>query len=172
MDWLPRGAELIDGEIVVEDSPRIRQHLAIAELFARLQSWIDAGSARGVCGNPGAVDFAERVEVPSLWWYSERRRPGDEDVHLRELPDLAVYVPVVPSDEYEPAPQLARYADAGLPEMWVVDPQSRDGVNVRVFRRSRPEVSTFDLDLTLRVDDVLGSPQLEGFSVKVRDLLP
>jgi Uma2 family endonuclease len=114
----------------------------------------------------------ERAEVPTLWWYSDRRAPTVGDIHLREIPDLAIYVSVVPISELEPQPVLARYSDEPLPELWVVDPQSESGPLVRVFRRSSPEMRSLDLDLTLRVDDVLGSPQLEGFSVKVRDLLP
>jgi hypothetical protein len=35
-----------------------------------------------------------------------------------------------------------------------------------------PFKRSFDLNLMLMVDEVLGSPQLEGLSVKVRDLLP
>jgi len=43
---------------------------------------------------------------------------------------------------------------------------------VLIVRGASPRVPTFDLNLTLRVDDVLTSPQLEGFSVKVCELLP
>src|SRR4029453_2148039 len=67
MDWLPRGAELIDGEIIVEDSPRIRQHLAVAELYLRRHAWATAAPGRGVCGNPAELDVPERAEVPTLW---------------------------------------------------------------------------------------------------------
>ena len=65
-----------------------------------------------------------------------------------------------------------RYEEHGLRELWLIDPRPGANPVVRVVRRSSPGVSSFDVNVTLGVDDVLGSPLLEGFSVKVRELLP
>ena len=65
-----------------------------------------------------------------------------------------------------------RYEETGLPELWVVDPRREARTPARVLRRTEPKSPTFDLDLRLSLDDELTSPQLNGFALGLRDLLP
>jgi Uma2 family endonuclease len=172
MTWLPRIAELIDGEVVV-NSPSFRHQRVGDQLLHRLMYWAEASPGRGVvCTTVDVKLDGGNVYCPDIFWFSEDRQPHIDDVRLPRLPDLTIEVLSPSTRSNDLGKKRVRYEEHGLHELWLIDPRPGANPVVRVFRRSSPEQTTFDLDLTLRVDDVLGSPQLEGFSVKVRDLLP
>lgn len=112
------------------------------------------------------------VYCPDVWWYGEERVPDIDVGRLPYLPDLVIEVLSPSTRRPDLGTKRLRYEHQGLPELWVIDPSPGAKPVVGVFRRSSPDNPSFDLNLTLRVDDVLGSPQLDGFSVKVRDLVP
>jgi Uma2 family endonuclease len=172
MTWLPRIAELIDGEVVV-NSPSLRHQRVRDELLYRLLNWAKASPGRGIVSTTVDVKLdGGNVYCPDLFWFSEDRVPHIDDVRLPRLPDLAAEVLSPSTRSNDLGKKRIRYEQHGLPEMWLIDPRPGANPVVRVFRRPEPGVPAFDLNLTLRVGDVLGSPQLEGFSVKVRDLVP
>jgi Uma2 family endonuclease len=172
MTWLPRIAELIDGEVVV-NSPSFRHQRVADELMFRLLGWEKASPGRGVvCTTVDVKLDGHNVYCPDIFWFRDDRAPHIDDVRLPRLPDLAIEVLSPSTRRHDLGKKRARYEEQGLLELWLIDPSSRAQPVVSVFRRSSPEVPTFDVNLTLRVDDVLTSPLLEGFSVKVRDLLP
>jgi len=171
MTWLPPTAQLVDGEVVL-NSPSFRhQHVAVTLVY-RLMQWIEAAPGRGECGIPVDVRVNDRnVYAPDVWWFREGNVPGIDEVRLPWLPDLAVEVLSPSTRRRDVGVKRERYEEAGLPELWIVDPRRRVVDAVRVLRRSEPKASTFDLDLRLTVDDELTSPQVSGFSLTVRDLL-
>ena len=172
MTWLPRIAELIDGEVVV-NSPSFRHQRVVKDLLLRLTAWTDASPGRGeACFSVDVKLDSGNVYCPDLFWYSEDRQPHIDDVRLPRLPDLAIEVLSPSTRSNDLGKKRVRYEEHGLPELWLIDPRPRANPVVRVFRRSSPDQQSFDLNLMLRVDEVLASPQLEGFSVKVRDLVP
>lgn len=173
MTWLPPTAQLIDGEVVVVNSPSMRHQLVAKELLFRMELWTRASPGRGeACFSVDVKVDGQNVYCPDLFWFSDERAPSPEDVKLPRLPDLAIEVLSPSTWRSDLGTKRMRFEEQGLPELWLIDPRPGANPVVRVFRRSSPEQTTFDLDLTLRVDDVLTSPLLEGFSVKVRDLLP
>ena len=172
MTWLPRIAELIDGEVVV-NSPSFRHQRVGDELLYRLLSWAKASPGRGVVSTTVDVKLdGGNVYCPDIFWFSEDRQPHIDDVRLPRLPDLAIEVLSPSTRSNDLGKKRVRYEEQGLPELWLIDPRPEANPVIRVFRRTLPGAPTFDLNLMLRVDHVLGSPQLEGFSVKVRGLLP
>lgn len=64
-------------------------------------------------------------------------------------------------------PKKDSYQRAGLAELWLVDTASG---SVLVYRRSTPATPDFDVALELTADEVLASPLLPGFAVRVADL--
>jgi Uma2 family endonuclease len=172
MTWLPRIAELIDGEVVV-NSPSFRHQRVADQLLHRLLTWVEASPGRGVvCTTVDVKLDRDNVYCPDLFWFSDDRAPDIDEVRLPRLPDLAIQVLSPSTRRNDLGTKRTRYEEQGLRELWLVDPLPGADPVVRVFRRSSPERTSFDLNLTLRVDDVLTSPLLEGFSVKVRELLP
>jgi Uma2 family endonuclease len=170
-DRLPPHAQLIDGEVIVS-SPRFRHQNVVGELYHRLRLWIAESAGRGWCGLPLDVKVDDRnVYAPDLWWCSEAHRPGIDEIRLPVLPDLAVEVLSPSTRRYDLGAKRARYEQQGLPELWVIDPRPGAAVPVRILRRSAPGAEAFDVELTLGADGVLASPQLDGFSLAIADLL-
>lgn len=171
-DRLPPTAQLIEGEVVIVDSPSIRHQLVVGELYHRLRLWIAAAPGRGLCGIPVDVELDDRnVYAPDLWWYREGRKPDVAHIRLPSLPDLAVEALSPSTRRYDLGAKRTRYEQLGLCELWIVDPWSHDDRAVQVHRRSVDTAPGFDDIRALGLGDVLTSPQLPGFSLPVADLL-
>jgi Uma2 family endonuclease len=172
MTWLPPTAQLIDGEVVVVITPRIRHQHVAGELYHRLRLWIAASPGRGYCGIPQDVRINDRnVYAPDVWWCCDDRIPDLDEIRLPWLPDLAVEVLSPSTRRYDLGVKRERYEETGVPELWIIDPRQGALVPGHVLRRSEPKAPTFDLDLRLSLGDELRSPQLSGFAVGLRDLL-
>jgi len=172
MTWLPPTAQLIDGEVVVVNSPSLRHQQIAGRLFYRLMQWVEAGSARGMCGIPVDVRINDHnVYAPDLWWFRDGNVPDIDEVRLPWLPDLAVEVLSPSTRRYDLGVKCERYEQTGVPELWIIDPAPRATDPARILRRSEPKAPTFDLDRRLSLDGVLTSPQLSGFALGLRDLL-
>jgi Uma2 family endonuclease len=109
--------------------------------------------------NPGSV------RKPDVSFVRRGRFPNDRIPrgHVRIPPDLAVEV-VSPNDEwYEVERKLEDYLSAGVPLIWVVNPDVRT-------------VHVYQSDGTVRrlrdADELTGEPVLPGFRVRLADLLP
>lgn len=171
-DRLPPTAQLIDGEVVIVDSPSIRHQLVVGELYLRLRLWIAEAPGRGLCGIPVDVKLDGRnVYAPDLWWCREARKPAATDIRLPALPDLAVEALSPSTRRYDLGAKRARYEQLGLPELWIIDPWSHEKGAVQVHRRSADTAARFDDSYALGLDDVLTSRHLPGFSLPVADLL-
>ena len=96
---------------------------------------------------------------------SSGRLTGDRapDGHCRIAPDLAVEV-VSPNDLAYQDEKVAEYLGAGVPIVWVVNP------NTRSVRIHRPRSSPRGLVSGLTSEDVIDAEDvLPGFSCPVRD---
>jgi Uma2 family endonuclease len=153
---------LVDGEVVVND-PTWRHGGAVTQILVVLNSWIDAGEARGAAQVAVDVYIDEHnVYAPDVVWYSESRVPTNPDIRPQAPPDLAVEVRSPSTWHYDTGVKKAGYERASLPELWLVDTTAGE---VLVFRRSAPDAATFDIALDLTYDETLESPLLEGFAL-------
>lgn len=169
-DELPPFAQLIEGEVVIVDTPAWRHQHAVGDLYHRLRLWTDAAPGRGLCGIPLDVRVDGRnVYQPDVWWLSESRMLAAHAIRHMQQPDLAVEVLSPSTRRYDLGIKRRRYAENGLPELWIVDPRSPSAL---LLRRSGPTAPGFDVELALGADDELRSPQLPGFSVRLRALFP
>jgi Uma2 family endonuclease len=165
-DW-PRGSQLIAGEVIV-NQPALPHQLILGKLHARLLAWAEAEPGRGLPGlsvdlRMGPAD----VYAPDLWWVREERRPAPEARALDGLPDVVVEVRSPSTWRYDVGVKRLLYERSAVPELWLVDTESR---SVLVYRRSSPEQPTYDEALELAGDDRLASPLLPGFSLPVASL--
>jgi Uma2 family endonuclease len=173
MTWLPPTAQLIDGEVVVVNSPSWRHQRVATVLLFHLEAWTRAGPGRGACAMPVDIRIDGRnVYAPDVLWFGEGNMPREHEPVGSRLPDLAVEVLSPSTRRYDLGVKRERYEQTCLPELWVVDPRREARTPARVLRRSEPKAPTFDLDLRLSIDDELTSPQLSGFALGLRDLLP
>jgi Uma2 family endonuclease len=167
VDRLPYRAELINGEVVV-DAPSYRHQDVVGELFARLRAWKRAAPHRGACG----MDVDVRVDDgdifrPDVWWYCEERKPSFDERAFNKLPDIAVEVLSPRNRRYDLGAKRDTYERLGLPELWIIDPDTWTGA---MWRRSTADRPAFDELVKVGLKDLFESPQLPGFSVRLDDL--
>jgi Uma2 family endonuclease len=162
-----RSAELVEGELIV-DPPRARHQLVAGEIIYALMKWSRSGERRGTVWFNLGVQLDERnVYQPDVLWYPSGAEPDLDARPPSPLPQLAVEVRSPSTWRYDIGAKKAAYEREGLLELWLVD---TDAKVVLVFRRSAPDVPSFDLALELT--DTLTSPQLDGFELPLVELFP
>jgi Uma2 family endonuclease len=110
---------------------------------------------------------AQMVRKPDTSFIARERLPEGPtgEGHTRIVPDLAVEV-VSPHDKaYEVDAKVADYQEAGVPTIWVANPNQR---TIKVYRLADPS-STSHL---VADDELTGDGVLEAFSCRVGDLFP
>jgi Uma2 family endonuclease len=165
-DW-PRGTQLIEGEVVVNQPALPHQHV-VGNIYALLRDWTEERPGRGYACLPVDVRVTEtNVYGPDVWWVGESRRPPPDQLQLEGVPDLVVEVRSPGTWRYDVGVKRLRYEEAGVAELWLVDTSAR---SVLVYRRSSPSSTTFDEALEVEAGDRLTSPLLEHFAVDVAKL--
>ena len=92
-DYLAEGEteehrELIEGEIVVMNSPLNRHQALAAHILFELMLWCRGGDGRGFAN----IEVDHRLDdhnvfAPDLWWVREERRPARDATRLVGPPD-------------------------------------------------------------------------------------
>jgi Uma2 family endonuclease len=168
MDDPRRGLQLVNGEVVV-NQPGLAHQRACVHIVYLVQRWIEEGGGGGIVSMPLDVKLAEdQVYSPDVLWYAPGREPTAETPHPYPLPDLAVEVRSPSTWRYDVGTKKRVYERRGLRELWLVDTASR---SVLVFRRSRPEATSFDIELEVGAGERLRSPMLPGLAVEVGTML-
>ena len=165
-DW-PPGAQLIDGEVIVNDPTLMHQEIAKRIVFA-LEVWIRAGVDRGRVGFGGNWTVAPgHVFKPDVWWTTSEM-PIDLSAARQDLPPaLVVEVRSPGTWRFDVGRKRDVYEQVGVRELWLVDTPAS---TVIVYRRSSPDSPGFDQDAEFTADDVVASPLLQGFELAVDDL--
>ncbi len=162
-----RWLELVEGEVVV-NQPTWLHNAAHSHLLGVLWAWVHAVPERGAVGVPLDVRLDERnVFAPDIVWYAEGRVPGRHDPPPYPLPDLVAEIRSPSTWRLDIGAKKAAYERHGLHELWLIDTAAD---TVLAFRRSAPAVARFDVALELGGGDVLDSPLLPGFTLKLDEL--
>jgi Uma2 family endonuclease len=165
-DSRPRWTQLIDGEVIV-NSPTIRHQKIVSYIHFEFMLWLRSSSGSGT--SPGQIDVRfddKNVLAPDVLWFAEGRMPAD-GTHFDGAPDVVVEVRSPSTWRYDTTVKFRKYESLGVREVWLVDTASN---TVLVYRRSMPEVGTFDVALELGSGDVLTSPILVDFSLDIAAL--
>ncbi len=160
-------SQLIDGEVVMNDPSPLHQYVVRDLLFA-LVTWTRDAPGRGEITIPLDVRLDERnVYGPDLMWYAEGRAPRRDGGRPSPIPNIAVEVRSPSTWRRDRTIKKPVYEQQGLPELWLVDTVAE---GVLVYRRSSPDVTTFDVELTVGRGETLTSPLLPGFELALDDL--
>lgn len=153
------GVLLIDGAVFMNDATHLHQRIC-SNLYAALLRWLDA-DGHGRVGWGGNWVLNELTVVkPDVWWMSTEEGPG-RGPRYDGPPDLAVEVLSPGTRHLDLGRKGQRYLEAGLPELWLVDPRN----HMVVARR-------FDADDDEEFAEgaTLTSPQLPGFALSIDEL--
>jgi Uma2 family endonuclease len=159
--------ELVAGELLVNE-PTMAHNRVQRNLLEALLTWTRAADERGEVFLPADVRLDERnVFVPDLLWYRVDNVPDVHSPPPYPTPDLGIEIRSPSTWARDLGIKKATYERHGLPELWLVDTAAED---VLVFRRSRPEIGRFDVELELTRRGSLASPLLPGFDLPLGTL--
>ena len=163
---LPEGtrAELIDGELFMSPSPRLKHQDAVGNLFAILRDFVRARSLGRVFVAPFDVHLPSGDIVEPDVLFVAQSNCGILQDWVRGVPDLVVEVLSPDGVERDRIVKRDLYAQNGIQEYWIVDPEAK---TVEVFS---PSGNRYEPNGYFEVDDFIVSPLLTEFKVPVADL--
>jgi Uma2 family endonuclease len=158
---LPEGtfAELIEGEIFVTPSPGFDHQQVIGELFVALREYVRSREAGALAMAPLDVYLPSGdVVQPDLVFVATGNRSAIQQ-WVRGVPDLLVEVVSADRPERDRIVKRDLYARNGVPEYWIVDPETRS-VEVLVIESGRYVPHGY-----FEAGDSLTSRSLPGFAL-------
>jgi Uma2 family endonuclease len=120
--------ELIDGELVEVEVPTKGHGDVVAQLCYFLGAWSKGGHGGRATAAGYKVRISDRRGVmPDVQFYRRGNTAArEQDAGLvRGHPDLAVEIVSPSSRRYDRVTKLHWYAQLGVPEYWIVDPEAR-----------------------------------------------
>ncbi len=158
---VPEGSflEWVDGE-VVEMSPVSRQHTVIARfLIGLFQLYVEHRGKGTVLFAPFQMKLARSGREPDVMYIAEEHRDRLRRDHLVGPADLAVEIVSPESERRDRIDKLREYEAGGVPEYWLIDPDTKEVV----IRQLTPDGRYAVADLS---DGVIRSQVLEGVWIR------
>lgn len=151
--------ELIDGEVIVIPPSGADAAFAQTELVHRLRDWQMASSQRGRVLADVFIRIGQGFLAPDVAWWADGREPDIGPGAVQTVPNLVVEVLSPATRANDLGPKRDEYLEAGVRELWLVDPAGRSVLRVNAEHEHR-----------LAARDTLGSPLLPGLAVTVAEL--
>ncbi len=120
--------ELIDGELVEVEVPTRRHEDIVMLLGHYLTAWSLAGHGGRATGSAYKLKVSERRGImPDVQFYRRGNAAArQQDAGLeRGRPELVVEIVSPSSRRYDRVTKLRWYAQLGVPEYWLIDPDAR-----------------------------------------------
>ena len=129
LEWLDEDtwAEWVDGEVVML-SPASRLHQDVRDfLLTLLRAFVELHDLGVVLSAPFQVKLEEvrRGREPDLLFVAREHLDRLKDTYLDGPPDLVVEIVSPESVSRDRGEKFYEYAQAGVPEYWLIDPQIR-----------------------------------------------
>lgn len=160
-----RHADLVNGELFV-NSPAPQHQRIVSRLLAALGTWTDAGDGRGeVTIEPTVQIRHDRGYMPDIaWWREDKCTPPHRPAAFEGPPDLVVEVLSPSTRRLDTIRKRNDYPAIGVTELWLIDPEQPSAMIVR----ARPDGEQV---LDVAAGDQLRSPLLDGFTIRLGDLI-
>jgi Uma2 family endonuclease len=159
--------EILRGVLVVSASPAERHAWITGQLFMLINAHVQIHRLGAVYHGPVDVRLTEfDVVVPDLMFLSTERRhlyTGRQAVD--GAPDMVVEVLSPSTRSRDLTSKMTLYAEAGVSEYWIVDP---DTVGLTIYRRT----ALGDFEALREEGGVLTSQVIAGLKVTVADVFP
>jgi Uma2 family endonuclease len=157
--------ELIGGEVHLTPAPNTKHQCVVHNLDIALSLYVQKNKLGDVWEAPLDVRLTENTALqPDLVFVSNARAGTIQEDWIAGAPDLVVEVLSPSTAAYDRATKLPIYAEAGVPEFWLIDSQAK---TVEVLRLQGKK---YFVDATLAGDQVLTSNLFPGWQLPLRDL--
>jgi len=158
--------ELWDGEIIMSPAPHPDHQRIVRGFFLKLHRFVEERNLGEVLFSPVDVVLTRhRAVQPDVLFVSKGRLDIIQN-HLTAAPDLAMEVISEGSWQRDRIQKKALYEQFGLPEYWIVDPDSR---SIEVFALVN---GSYQLHAKGSGAENVGSKLLPGFEVAFSELSP
>jgi Uma2 family endonuclease len=162
--------EVIRGSLYVTAAPYLKHQFAVAELSIRLGGFVREKGLGRVLWAPIDVRLPSGIASPvqpDIVFFGVGNEPRWDLGYFEGVPDLVVEVLSPSTRSRDRRIKLQAYQDAGIPEYWMVDPDSRS-VAVHALKGGPRyiEICRSGAGETVR------SVVLPGFEIAVADLFP
>lgn len=158
--------ELIAGVLYMSPSPRYNHQFIVAAIMAELRQYVMRHKLGIVLPAPFEVRLPLAVHAvqPDILFIRNDNQPPPDAAFFAGIPDLIVEVISPSSLRLDRVLKFATYEEAGVPELWLVDPVAR---SVEVYVRDE---QFFTLHGQFSISEVLTSPLLPEFNLEVATL--
>jgi len=118
--------ELVRGEVHLTPSPTTKHQLVLQRLFASLNSHLSKNPLGRMLIAPLDVRLgADTALQPDMRYVANAHVAIIQEDYIRGAPDLVVEILSPSTAAHDRATKLHLYAEAGVGEMWFIDPQAK-----------------------------------------------
>ena len=157
--------ELLDGELIMVPAPGTGHQIVAMELGTLLHVFVKARGLGRVFSAPYDVVLSETTVVqPDVLFIANERTHIITPDNVQGPPDLVVEILSPSTANRDRTRKRALYAQYGVQEYWLVDPDTR---TVTVLRQGAAGFTVVD---RYGAGETLTSPTLPGFTVNLNDL--
>lgn len=159
--------ELLDGALIAPPAPNTAHQSVQAELGWRMAQFVREGRLGHLFFAPTDVVLSRTdVVQPDLLFISSERVDIITPANIKGAPDLIVEIRSDSTAERDELFKRQLYADSGVEEYWLVDPEDATISVLLLGENGYEEAATCTLGQTLN------SPMLHGLFVNLNDLFP
>jgi Uma2 family endonuclease len=146
-----RRHEILDGKLYVTAAPRVNHQRVVRDMGAMMEALARSHGLGEVVGPVTIHVHDEMVFEPDLVFVrADRLHIVDPEGDVHGVPDLVVEVLSPSNRSYDRNLKRKRYLESGVPEIWLVDINSR---SVEVWRRGSERPHRAEDSLTWRVGE-------------------
>jgi len=157
--------ELVRGEVHVTPAPATRHQAVLQNLSGNLWPFVIKNRLGEVWAAPLDVRLAGETSLqPDLIFISNERAGIIQEDWIAGAPDLVVEVLSPSTAAYDRATKLPIYAEAGVPEVWLIDSYAK---TVELLKLQGKK---YLVDSTLAGEQVLTSTQFPGWELPLSQL--
>jgi len=157
--------ELVRGEVHVTPAPATRHQFTVQNLAVSLGSHVIKNNLGEVLTAPLDVRLGKDTALqPDLIFVCNARAGIIQENWIEGAPDFVVEVLSPSTAGYDRATKLLIYAEAGVPNVWFLDPQIKTAEVLKLQGKK------YFVDAILAGDQVLTSDLFPGWQLPLRDL--
>ncbi|HEV8231391.1 MAG TPA: Uma2 family endonuclease [Thermoanaerobaculia bacterium] len=158
--------ELIEGEVFMTPSPNTKHQIAASNLHFAIRKFIEEKDLGRVFFAPYDVVFSKWTALePDLLFIRRKRLSIITDANVQGVPDLVIEILSPGNKAYDRETKHRVYEQAGVPEIWYVDPEERS-VEILNLARDRG----YERTAKLSGNDAIVSNVLPGFSLTLDEV--